>query len=223
MKGLLLGIVLIILIGLGGFFYRNTLEHPAPNGNNNQTVCTLDAKICPDGTGLGRQGPNCAFPACPLPNAEDAAIGLGFVIPNGFVSNPDAIGPDETLRVVLDKQGTTTPPDSLVIRRYPIPEGKKATDAILANTMFETSGNQPQSISEFKKKTIGTHTFYVITVERFEAIIHTEYYLAREKDVLRFEVIERNVFDWTNPKLVLEELPSHKALLSLLGTIQLSQ
>lgn len=29
------------------------------------TVCTLDAKICPDGTAVGREGPNCDFAACP--------------------------------------------------------------------------------------------------------------------------------------------------------------
>jgi hypothetical protein len=28
-------------------------------------ACTMDAKICPDGTALGRTGPNCEFPPCP--------------------------------------------------------------------------------------------------------------------------------------------------------------
>lgn len=27
--------------------------------------CTMDAKECPDGTFVGRSGPNCAFIACP--------------------------------------------------------------------------------------------------------------------------------------------------------------
>ncbi len=30
-------------------------------------VCTMDAKICPDGTAVGRSGPNCEFPSCPKP------------------------------------------------------------------------------------------------------------------------------------------------------------
>lgn len=29
------------------------------------TYCTMDAKICPDGTAVGRVGPNCEFEACP--------------------------------------------------------------------------------------------------------------------------------------------------------------
>jgi len=32
-----------------------------------KTVCTLEAKICPDGSAVGRRGPNCEFAACPLP------------------------------------------------------------------------------------------------------------------------------------------------------------
>lgn len=30
-----------------------------------QTVCTLDAKMCPDGSYVSRQPPNCEFAACP--------------------------------------------------------------------------------------------------------------------------------------------------------------
>jgi hypothetical protein len=30
-----------------------------------QQACTREAKICPDGTTVGREGPNCEFAACP--------------------------------------------------------------------------------------------------------------------------------------------------------------
>lgn len=33
-----------------------------------QTFCTLDAKICPDGSAVGRSGPNCEFDPCPGEN-----------------------------------------------------------------------------------------------------------------------------------------------------------
>lgn len=29
-------------------------------------ACTMDAKACPDGSGVGRSGPRCAFAACPF-------------------------------------------------------------------------------------------------------------------------------------------------------------
>lgn len=36
-----------------------------PPDSGDQVMCTMDAKICPDGTGVGRTGPNCEFAPCP--------------------------------------------------------------------------------------------------------------------------------------------------------------
>lgn len=39
---------------------------PRPTENPTQTTaCTMDAKICPDGSAVGRSGPKCEFAACP--------------------------------------------------------------------------------------------------------------------------------------------------------------
>lgn len=38
-----------------------------------QVACTQQAKICPDGTAVGRTGPNCEFAECPAVNDETAA------------------------------------------------------------------------------------------------------------------------------------------------------
>jgi len=32
---------------------------------NNQVACTMEAKLCPDGSSVGRSGPKCEFIACP--------------------------------------------------------------------------------------------------------------------------------------------------------------
>jgi|GEM_PF-4051181 len=39
-----------------------------PADNNQPTACTMDAKICPDGTAVGRVAPDCEFAACPQDN-----------------------------------------------------------------------------------------------------------------------------------------------------------
>ncbi|MDD2934847.1 MAG: hypothetical protein PHX25_00005, partial [Candidatus Pacebacteria bacterium] len=36
-----------------------------------QRSCTLEAKICPDGSSVGRQGPNCEFAECPESSDSD--------------------------------------------------------------------------------------------------------------------------------------------------------
>lgn len=40
-----------------------TLTVPATDGPH--VACTMEAKICPDGSAVGRQGPNCEFSPCP--------------------------------------------------------------------------------------------------------------------------------------------------------------
>ena len=44
---------------------------PAPN---EPVVCTLDAKICPDGSGVGRVPPSCEFAPCPATKNPEFAI-----------------------------------------------------------------------------------------------------------------------------------------------------
>lgn len=55
------GILIIIILGVFGLmqsvFIRS--EAPAP------TACTTEAKICPDGSAVGRSGPQCEFAECP--------------------------------------------------------------------------------------------------------------------------------------------------------------
>ncbi|MEK7602572.1 MAG: hypothetical protein AAB472_03770 [Patescibacteria group bacterium] len=217
MKQLIAGIIVIVVIGAGAFFYRNILEHPAfPVGI---TACSQEAKVCPDGTSVGRTGPACAFASCPLPNAEDAAISLAFVIPSGYSANADAIGSDETLRAVFDKPSKGEVPHTILVRRFAISAGKTAEATILEHTMYESSGEQPKSISEFKVKMIHDKKFLCVTLERFEGQIHTACYLERAQDVLRFEVLEKDV-DWTNPALVVDTLPEHGLFYAMLATIQ---
>lgn len=38
---------------------------PQQNANISDVVCAQDAKLCPDGSSVGRQPPTCAFAACP--------------------------------------------------------------------------------------------------------------------------------------------------------------
>lgn len=51
-------------------FDLNIIKEKLPNTNiitdgSGTVACTMDAKICPDGSAVGRTGPNCEFAACP--------------------------------------------------------------------------------------------------------------------------------------------------------------
>ncbi len=218
MKQLIAGIVILLVIGVGGFLYRNMLEHPAPSPSE-PVACTQEAKLCPDGTSVGRAGPACEFAVCAFPNVELASMHLAFAVPTGYVENRNALGSDATLAAVYEKPAAGGSTHTFVVRMYPIPVGKSATSTILANTMFESSGMVATSLSQFKVKIVQGKIFSCVTLERFEGQIHTACYLPRASDVLRFEVLEKGV-DWTNPNLVIDTLPEHAAFYGMLATLQ---
>ena len=62
--GLTLGAIVIIGVTyLSYLSFRGTPATPTPTPP--AVACTMDAKICPDGSAVGRTGPNCEFAACP--------------------------------------------------------------------------------------------------------------------------------------------------------------
>lgn len=44
---------------------------PMPPVDPPDRMCTMDAKICPDGSAVGRTGPNCEFAPCPGEGEQD--------------------------------------------------------------------------------------------------------------------------------------------------------
>ena len=96
-------ILLLILAGVGilATAGKSLVNEPAeviPVPFDGVQECTLDAKMCPDGSYVGRVGPKCEFAACPAPvattttsidNAETFSVKLGQKITDGvFVMTP---------------------------------------------------------------------------------------------------------------------------------------
>lgn len=65
---IIIALIVLILAGIGGVsYYLMTKE------SQEQIFCTMDAKICPDGSAVGRTGPNCEFAACPEVKMDETA------------------------------------------------------------------------------------------------------------------------------------------------------
>lgn len=210
MKSLLFGIIFIIVVGLGGFVYRNALEHPSQ-----PIACPMDAKVCPDGTAVGRTGLSCTFPACPAPNVTLPAAGLAFAVPSGFAPAT----PPDSASIAAYESATASTTATLIIRRYGISASSTAL-AVIKQTAIGGASGMPVPVTAFSSTDLGTHRFTVVTLERFEGVIDTAYYLAREGDVLRFDAIDRDVLGWTDPALNVSVLPAQIALQKLLTTLQ---
>ena len=63
-------------------------------------ACTMEAKLCPDGSYVGRTGPNCEFAECPVgttpvATSTTAVLALGDkVIVNAVVISPKSLAED---------------------------------------------------------------------------------------------------------------------------------
>lgn len=55
-------VVAVLAVGTGSYLYAKKRASSPP-----QRACTMEAKLCSDGTAVGRSGPNCEFAACPTP------------------------------------------------------------------------------------------------------------------------------------------------------------
>jgi len=82
-------VFLVIIFALGIFLYMNNPEAThygatpkTPSSPDNGVVCTMEAKLCPDGSYVGRIPPKCEFKACPIPQdvkMEDGTVDKGEI------------------------------------------------------------------------------------------------------------------------------------------------
>ena len=193
--------------------YRNAVEYPARS-----SACPLDARMCPDGTSVARTGVSCTFPACPAPNVSLSDVGVAYAVPESFVV---AKRPDSASVAAYEKPTTdgSLSPSGIVIRRYPVNASSTPLDVIQQTAIGGASG-EPVPSTAFSSTVLGAYRFTVVSIERFEAVINTAYYLARGSDVLRFDAIDRGIVNWMDPNLDVSTLPAHAALQGLLTTLQ---
>lgn len=214
MRTLIFGIVLIVLIGIGGFFYRSVMENGAE-----PVACTMDAMVCPDGSSVGRIPPSCEFAACPASGFETAA-GVSFTPPAGYVADTTTYADEASVVASFAKPTMSAAVQHrIIVRAYPINEGETADEVILANTRYQPADMQAEDFSRFETAIIDGRTFRSTVIERFEGIVHSAYFYARPTAVISFELIEHDVTGWMEPGLVIENLPEHQNLLQMLGTV----
>lgn len=83
---LLSGVALVTAIVAGGIgYYLGSMQKTqtalpeqevqvSTKPETNQVACTMEAKICPDGSSVSRGGPNCEFAACPNEEIQSSPL-----------------------------------------------------------------------------------------------------------------------------------------------------
>lgn len=54
---IIIAVIILVGLGYGAYWYF---------GQQKPVACTQEAKLCSDGSSVGRTGPNCEFAPCPL-------------------------------------------------------------------------------------------------------------------------------------------------------------
>jgi hypothetical protein len=232
MKQLLVGIAVVAVLGTAGFIYRYEIENPKASvavntaSSTPSAACSTDAKVCPDGTAVGRTGPNCSFAVCAPPNVEltEGSTTLDFVLPSGYARN--IIASDDPTYLASYVQAGSAPSDAsssvIDIYDYPVPAGQTPGQIILSNTLLGTSSVQATTTNQFTNVSEGDNIFSEVQIGSFEGTVQTAYYLTEANSVLRFDITERGVPNWNDPSLDPGTLPQHQALEQMLATLQVS-
>ncbi len=79
--------IILVLTGIAYVLASATTKH-----SDGQVACTMEAKLCPDGSYVGRSGPNCEFAACPTA-ATSTGGGQGIAPYTSGVRGTVLLGP----------------------------------------------------------------------------------------------------------------------------------
>lgn len=132
-----------------------------PNVKPAPVACTQEAKICPDGSSVGRTGPNCAFAECPKTQPPVVCPQIAKPCPDGSYVSPQ--GPNceiPACAAVKLPQGSsgisgkiTLGPTCPVMRQPPDPA---CDDKPYQATVIVKTQNGQQEITRFTSQTDGT-------------------------------------------------------------------
>lgn len=110
------GILFLIIIGVGIF----SISQKQPK----QIACTEEAKICPDGSAVGRTGPKCEFTPCP--EVKTRIVKLYYY--------NSALDRDETGNILCSRKGLVAVERKIPISKTPIQDTIKL---LLENELTE--------------------------------------------------------------------------------------
>lgn len=133
----MVALVLFISLPIVAFFFgmryqallmEQTYTTPSVTPSPTLIACTEEAKICPDGSAVGRTGPNCEFSKCPEQQKEGSMFG-GVITSIDYGCHVDGIcsvGVGKSTVIVDSGESLAERPQKGTIPEGLLDEGKKA-------------------------------------------------------------------------------------------------
>ena len=93
--------ILILTLTVGIYFYYSSYSR-----QEESIGCTMDAKICPDGSAVGRSGSNCEFEACPESSKKnkDNTVKYKASLPQGYTLEDFSVEKDLKITCKYDNE-----------------------------------------------------------------------------------------------------------------------
>ncbi len=173
----LLSILLVIaVIAIGGYFVLNTKVAVAPtpssamssSPNPTDYACTQEAKLCPDGSYVGRTGPKCEFAPCPTVKVTS---GISGTVKTGPTCPVQRVG-DHSCDDKLYK-------GDFVVKIFDATAGKTAVGQEMAR--FSTDVNGKYSVN------LPPGDFIIVPVAQVGIGRQTEYVTVRPNEFKTFD------------------------------------
>ena len=151
--------------------------------------------------------------------------GWGIFVANGLtIAHPGTpwvvVAEEEGAVFAIEKPGEALPLAMISFSVLPIETSFE--ELILEDVTYSPSGNKPEDITDFDLLVVGGRTWYVTQVELFEAVSVRSHYLKRsETEVIKAELLESEVADWTDPEFKPGNTESARTLedmITFLGT-----
>jgi hypothetical protein len=146
-SALIVWAIVLVAIIFGLYYYFARMSGAPGSG---PVACTEEAKLCPDGSYVGRTGPDCAFAACPAVDTSNwktytsAAFGFSFKYPPNWQSSGDQLSvADPHIFFGNPLNGTTT--YALKVFIYNNPQDLAPADFVPAMIASDTAADASNS------------------------------------------------------------------------------
>jgi hypothetical protein len=110
--------ILVLIAGALYVSYGTVIQPGGGQNTEEEVFCTMDAKMCPDGSYVGRTGPKCEFAPCPSASIQtysNDTYGISFSYPDYYLVTERELGNgerDHFSLTLMQKGDANIPPNS---------------------------------------------------------------------------------------------------------------
>ena len=149
----LITVAAVAILGITLYlFIKYQSDSNSPTNNQNSRACTVEAKICPDGSAVGRVPPNCEFEACPNANSNSSAN-----TNQTTNANADLVAPANWQVEINDNEQLATKPLEFSNLIYAIKAGKNVS---VLKRNIKTGGNSEITSYPEKSEAINSGNYW---------------------------------------------------------------